>query len=65
MGYQQVGDKKNVIYRTVSVLFPRQLIMNAKEGSFNLVEGLVQSVEGSVNNNLQLNLISTAWYDSM
>lgn len=51
MGYQQVGDKKNVIYRRVSVLFPQQLIVNASEWSFYLVEGLVQSDEGTGNYN--------------
>ena len=32
-----VAKKKNVIYRTVSVLFPHQLIINAKECGFYLV----------------------------
>lgn len=38
------SETKNVIYRALSVLFSNQLIMNAKECSFYLVEGLVQSV---------------------
>lgn len=56
MGYQQVGDKKIIIYGTVSVLFPHQLIMNAKECRFYLVEGLVQSAKGGGNINLYVRL---------
>lgn len=34
MGYQQVGDKKNVIYRELAVLFPHQLIMIPRSAAF-------------------------------